>query len=84
MFKPVLLANSAALIIGHNHPSGDTWPSAEDNAITKRVRLGALVFGLTLHDHLIVSTENKNFYSYANNSILTTYKRELQKQLSVI
>ena len=76
LFKPVILANSVALIVAHNHPSGDLQPSNEDNNITKWIFIGAHLLGITLHDHLIVSTESKNFFSYAENNILEKYKEK--------
>ncbi|WDN91035.1 DNA repair protein RadC (plasmid) [Desulfosarcina sp. BuS5] len=81
LFKPVILANSVALIVAHNHPSGDLQPSNEDNNITKWIFIGAHLLGLTLHDHLIISTENKEFYSYAENNILKEYKEKGLKKL---
>jgi hypothetical protein len=40
VFKAALLASAAAIIVGHNHPSGDPRPSADDVAVTKRKREG--------------------------------------------
>ncbi len=37
VFKPAILSGSAALLIAHNHPSGDPEPSAEDIALTRRL-----------------------------------------------
>src|SRR6266851_3353371 len=41
VFKPAILGNAAAIILVHNHPSGDPEPSAEDRAITERLRHAA-------------------------------------------
>lgn len=79
VFKPVILANSAAMIVGHNHPSGDLNPSKEDDNTTKRLCIGAHLLGITLHDHLIVNMEE--YYSYAENNILQKYKRKSFKKL---
>ena len=46
--------NAAALIVAHNHPSGDPEPSEQDLEITKRIKFIANEMGLLLHDHLIV------------------------------
>lgn len=57
LFKVALLANAAAVILGHNHPSGDPTPSLEDIALTRRlVRAGELM-GVTVLDHLIVGVD---------------------------
>ena len=54
VFKPAILGNAAALILLHNHPSGDPAPSAEDLHITKRLREVGEVFDLKVLDHIIV------------------------------
>lgn len=57
VMKGLLLANAAAFIVAHNHPSGDPTPSAEDVAITKRVKDCADLFGIRLLDHVILGRE---------------------------
>ncbi len=52
--KRALELNASALILVHNHPSGDPTPSATDIAMTQQVKDAAGVLGLVLHDHLIV------------------------------
>lgn len=52
--KRALELNASALILVHNHPSGDPTPSEADIAMTDRIRAAAEVLGLTLHDHLII------------------------------
>ena len=52
--KRALELNASALILVHNHPSGDPTPSEADIAMTAQVQAAAEVLGLTLHDHLIV------------------------------
>lgn len=46
--------NATALILVHNHPSGDPEPSEADIAMTKEVEKACGVLGLALHDHIIV------------------------------
>jgi len=53
--KRALELNASALIMVHNHPSGDPRPSAADIEMTRKVKDAAAAVGLTLHDHLIVS-----------------------------
>jgi DNA repair protein RadC len=52
--KRALELNASALILVHNHPSGDPTPSQSDIAMTAQVQDAARVLGITLHDHLIV------------------------------
>jgi len=54
VFKAAIARSAAALIVLHNHPSGDPSPSEEDRAITARlVEAGALI-GIPLLDHIII------------------------------
>lgn len=55
VFKVALLANAAAVIVGHNHPSGDPKPSDEDLAVTFRLVTAGQVIGVTLLDHIIIA-----------------------------
>ena len=57
--KRALQLNASALILVHNHPSGDPTPSPEDISMTAQVERAAQALGITLHGHLIVgkSTE---------------------------
>ena len=52
--KRALQLNSSALILVHNHPSGDPTPSQADISITQQIKSAREVLGLTLHDHVIV------------------------------
>jgi DNA repair protein RadC len=53
--KRALELNACALIMVHNHPSGDPKPSRADIEMTRKVKDAAAAVGLTLHDHVIVS-----------------------------
>lgn len=52
--KRALELNASALILVHNHPSGDPTPSQSDIDMTERVQDACTALGLTLHDHLII------------------------------
>ncbi|WP_395542614.1 DNA repair protein RadC [Neotabrizicola sp. sgz301269] len=52
--KRALELNASALILVHNHPSGDPTPSEADIAMTLQVQDAARVLGIVLHDHLII------------------------------
>ncbi len=57
VFRDALLANAAAIVLAHNHPSGDPEPSRDDEHVTRRlVRAGELV-GVEVLDHLVVAGE---------------------------
>jgi DNA repair protein RadC len=57
--KRALELNASALILVHNHPSGDPTPSEADITMTMQIRDAATVMGITLHDHLIVGRERE-------------------------
>ncbi len=52
--RRALELNASALILVHNHPSGDPTPSEQDITMTKRIAEAAGVMGIILHDHLII------------------------------
>ena len=60
--------DASALILVHNHPSGDPAPSQSDIALTERIRLGADALGLVLHDHLIIGKSRE--FSFRAESLL--------------
>lgn len=68
VFKPAIMANAAAIIIAHNHPSGDFSPSAEDREVTKRIQRAGEILGIPLADHVIVSTAG--YFSFREGGIL--------------
>jgi len=53
VFKPAILANAHAVILAHNHPSGDPTPSDEDRAITERLQLAGDLLGIKVLDSLV-------------------------------
>lgn len=66
VFQPALLCGATALLIGHNHPSGETTPSSEDKAITKRLKEVSDLIGIKLLDHVIVTDDD--YYSFSEHS----------------
>ena len=54
VFRPAIAMNAYAIFVMHNHPTGDSSPSAADYKITQRLKEGAHILGITLIDHLIV------------------------------
>ncbi|WP_369837414.1 DNA repair protein RadC [Donghicola sp. XS_ASV15] len=54
VMKRALQLNASALILVHNHPSGDPSPSESDLRVTEQIDRAAQVLGLTLHDHIII------------------------------
>ena len=57
LFREAIRANAAAILIVHNHPSGDPVPSPQDVELTRGVEAAGLLLDLPLLDHIIVATE---------------------------
>jgi len=55
VFRPAVLASAAAIVLVHNHPSGDPEPSEEDLSITKRLVQAGELLGISVLDHVIVA-----------------------------
>ena len=55
VFRPAIRDAAAAVILVHNHPSGDPTPSAEDLAVTRRLEEVAETIGIKLLDHIVVA-----------------------------
>lgn len=62
VFAPALETRAAAVIVAHNHPSGDPRPSAEDRDATRRLRRAGELLGVELLDHLVIA--EKGLYSF--------------------
>lgn len=55
IFRAAIVANAAAIIIAHNHPSGSLEPSRDDVEFTQAISKAGELLGIPLYDHLIVS-----------------------------
>ena len=67
-FKGAMLANAAAVIVYHNHPSGDPEPSAEDVTVTKRLVDAGKILGIEVLDHIVFS--DKGFVSLKDRGLM--------------
>lgn len=63
--KRALMGGCAAMIVAHNHPSGNKTPSENDRRATKDIKQGLKYFDIDLLDHIIVC--DKEYYSFADN-----------------
>ena len=55
VFRPALREGAAALVVAHNHPSGDPAPSGEDREVTRRLVQAGALLGVPLLDHVVVA-----------------------------
>ena len=68
VFKAAILANAAAIILIHNHPSGDPEPSAEDKALTTRLAQAGELIGIRILDHIVFG--DGRFRSFSEEGLL--------------
>ncbi|MCX6715435.1 MAG: DNA repair protein RadC [Candidatus Taylorbacteria bacterium] len=57
VFHPAIASNATAVVIAHNHPSGEATPSAEDIEITKQLAEAGKILGIALLDHVIITKD---------------------------
>ena len=67
VFVPVIEESAAAIILVHNHPSGDPTPSAEDIAITERLRQVGDLMGVRVMDHVVIG--HGRYVSFADEGL---------------
>ncbi len=62
VLRRALEMNASALILVHNHPSGDPTPSTADIAMTEQIQTAAQALSITLHDHLIIGKSRESSF----------------------
>lgn len=55
VYRGAIVANAAAIVVCHNHPSGDPTPSIDDVVTTKALKRASEILGIALLDHVVVS-----------------------------
>ena len=68
VFEKAIRDSAAAIIVVHNHPSGDSDPSPEDRKITSILAEGGRLLGIPLLDHVIVAS--KKYFSFKDSGLL--------------
>ncbi len=73
--RPAVRANANGILLVHNHPSGDSSPSANDIRITKTLAEACRIFEIRLLDHVVVGRRNipphvRGFFSFADSGLL--------------
>ena len=68
VFKAALLANAAAIVLCHDHPSGEPTPSPDDLQLTRRLVEAGTLLGVDVLDHVIVG--DGRYYSFKESGCL--------------
>lgn len=62
ILREALMVKASAMIVAHNHPSGQLQPSVQDKELTRKIKKAAELIDIRLHDHLIVT--DSTYYSF--------------------
>ncbi len=77
IIKEAINCNASAIILVHNHPSGDTNPSECDKLITKRIGIACTVMGIQLYDHIIIGNESYSMTAEGDMNQINNEIKEL-------
>ena len=79
IFMRALLCGAVNIVIAHNHPSSDIYPSKEDNKVAERVKRAGELMGIELLDFIIVGN---GVYSYSENKVLYKKKKDISLEFA--
>lgn len=68
IFNNAIEYKATAIIIAHNHPSGQLLPSEQDKILTEKIKQAGKILDIQLKDHLIIA--NGQYYSFVDNNLL--------------
>lgn len=69
VFKAAILASAAAVVLAHNHPSGDPAPSPEDRQVTRDLAAAGEIVGIPVIDHVIVGDRGQ-YVSFVESGLM--------------
>lgn len=75
VFRPAIRIGATAIILAHNHPSGDPSPSSADFNVTKKIKQASESVGLEMHDHIILGEPENcpngiGYYSFSESGLI--------------
>ena len=70
IIKEATWQSASSIILVHNHPSGETEPSAEDTKITNTIVDACKLVGIKVLDHIIIGKNKEDYYSFANKGLI--------------
>ena len=80
LVKLALEFNASAMVVAHNHPSGNLEPSMQDHQLTRTLYLACSFMNIRLLDHLIIG-QSDNAYSFADHGIMNSISKECSRIL---
>src|SRR5687767_96366 len=81
VFRAAIVAGAAAIILVHNHPSGDPTPSADDRAVTAQMIAVGKLLDMPVHDHVVIGAGR--YVSFAEAGLATDLPTCLSAALSM-
>src|SRR5260221_14262730 len=73
VFRPAIIYSAYAVVVVHNHPSGDPSPSQADHSLTRRLAEAAELMQIKLLDHIIIGAKSDNgpgYFSFKEAGVL--------------
>jgi len=70
IIKEATIKSASSIILVHNHPSGDTEPSAEDVNLTNRIMDACNLVGIKVLDHVIIGKNKEDYYSFTKEGLI--------------
>jgi DNA repair protein RadC len=73
VFRPAIISSAYAVIVVHNHPSGDPSPSQSDHSLTRRLAEAAELLQIKLLDHIIIGAPAEGrlpYFSFRETGVL--------------
>lgn len=70
IFQMAIRTNASGLILSHNHPSGNIFPSDADKVITSKIKEGGKLIDINLLDHIILVPNGELYYSFADEGLI--------------
>jgi DNA repair protein RadC len=77
--KRVLALKAGAVVLVHNHNSGNTEPSGEDKEVTRKVAMALMSIDVPLHDHIIVG---KTYFSFSEKGLMEEITGKINRIIS--
>ena len=76
VFRPAIRYGATAIILAHNHPSGDPSPSSADLLVTKKIFEASKTVDLEMHDHVILGEpehcpQGMGYYSFSDAGLIS-------------
>jgi DNA repair protein RadC len=68
VFRPAIAFGAAAVIVAHNHPSGNSTPSPEDRTVTRQLVQAGQMLDIPVYDHIIIAGER--YFSFGEAGLL--------------